>query len=104
VLVDQGKLDEALKAYRDGLTIRERLAAADRSNTQWQRDLAISYFKLASVYERQDRIADALQELTKGRDIVAALVAMAPGNAQWKNDLAWCERQIARLQGQARAQ
>jgi hypothetical protein len=28
VLVAQGKLDEALKAYRDGLAIRERLAAA----------------------------------------------------------------------------
>jgi hypothetical protein len=29
VLVAQGKLDEALKAYRDGLAIRERLAAVD---------------------------------------------------------------------------
>jgi hypothetical protein len=37
VLVAQGKLDEALKAYRDGLAIRERLAAADRSNNRWQR-------------------------------------------------------------------
>jgi hypothetical protein len=27
VLVAQGKLDEALKAYRDSLSIRERLAA-----------------------------------------------------------------------------
>ena len=27
VLVAQGKLDEALKAYRDSLAIRERLAA-----------------------------------------------------------------------------
>jgi hypothetical protein len=32
VLKAQGKLDEALKAYRDSLAIRERLAAADRSN------------------------------------------------------------------------
>jgi predicted negative regulator of RcsB-dependent stress response len=34
VLVAQGKLEEALKAYHDGLAIRERLAAADRSNTK----------------------------------------------------------------------
>jgi hypothetical protein len=40
VLVAQGKLDEALKAYRDSLAIRERLAAADPGNTQWQRDLS----------------------------------------------------------------
>jgi hypothetical protein len=40
--VAQGKLDEALKSYRDSLAIAERLAAADPSNTRWQRDLSIS--------------------------------------------------------------
>ena len=34
-----GDLEQALKAYRDGLAIAERLAAADRGNTKWQRDL-----------------------------------------------------------------
>ena len=38
----QGKLDEALKAYRDALAIRERLAAANRNNPQWQSDLQYS--------------------------------------------------------------
>jgi len=104
VLVAQGKLDEALKAYRDGFAIREHVAAADPNNTQWQRDLAVSHSKLASVYERQGRIADALVELTKGQDIIVALLAIVPGHAQWKKDLAWVEQQIARLQGQARAQ
>jgi hypothetical protein len=33
VLVAQGKLDEALQAYRDDFAIMERLAGADRSNT-----------------------------------------------------------------------
>jgi hypothetical protein len=78
VLAKQDKLDEALKAYRDGIAIADRLAATDRSNTQWQRDLAISHSKLPSVYERQGRTADALQELTKARDIISALVATAP--------------------------
>ena len=87
------------------LVKRERLAAADRSNTQWQRDLAVSHGKLASIYERQSLVADfAVQELTKAKEIMAALVAFAPNNATWKNDLAWYERQIARLQGQVRAQ
>ena len=98
------KLDEALNAYRDSLAIRQRLATADPSNAQWQRDLAVGHAKSASVYEPQGRIADALQELAQGRDIMAALVAVAPGNAQWKKDLAWFEEQTARLQGQARAQ
>jgi tetratricopeptide (TPR) repeat protein len=42
VLVAQGKLDEALKSYRDSLAIAERLAASDRSNTAWQDDLQYS--------------------------------------------------------------
>jgi hypothetical protein len=86
---------------RGGLAIVERLVAADRSNSEWQRDLAVSYTKLASVYPRLGNAADALAALRKGRDILAALVAIAPGNAQWKKDLAWFDRQIAKLEGQA---
>jgi hypothetical protein len=40
VLVDQGNLPEALKAYRDGLAIRDRLAKADPCNAGWQRGLS----------------------------------------------------------------
>jgi hypothetical protein len=53
VLVAQGKLDEALKAYRESLAIRERLAAADRSNTEWQRGLSISYNNVGDVLKAQ---------------------------------------------------
>jgi hypothetical protein len=53
VLVAQGKLDEALKAYRDGLAITERLTAADPSNAQWQHDLSISYEHVGDVLEAQ---------------------------------------------------
>jgi tetratricopeptide (TPR) repeat protein len=103
LLLTQGKLNEALKAYRDCLAIFERLTAADSSNTQWQHDLAVAHAKLALVYERQGRIADASQELTQGREIMAPLVAVAPGNAQWKKELVWFKQQIASLQGQTRA-
>jgi hypothetical protein len=104
VLVTQGKLDEALKAYREGFAIRAQLAAADRSNAQWQRDLAVGHATLALVHERKGRIADALQELIQGTAIMAALVAISPNNAGWKGDLAWLEQHVTRLQGQARAQ
>jgi|SRR5271165_2118108 len=59
-------------------------ALLDRSYTQWQRYLAVSHSKLASVYEWQGQIADTLQELTKGRDIIAALPAIARGNVHGK--------------------
>ena len=42
VWMARGKLNEALKAYQDGLAIRERLIATDPNNTLWQRNLSIS--------------------------------------------------------------
>jgi tetratricopeptide (TPR) repeat protein len=102
MLKAQRKLDEAIKAYRNALAIRERLAAADRSNATWQRDLGVGHYDIASIHEQLGRIADALQEMTKARDAQAALVAFAPGNAQWKEELAMLEEQMVRLQGRAR--
>jgi tetratricopeptide (TPR) repeat protein len=54
-----GDLDQALKAYRDGLVITERLAAADRSNTQWQRDLSISYDRVGDVLVARGKLDEA---------------------------------------------
>jgi hypothetical protein len=39
VLVAQGNLPEALKTFRDGLAIADRLAKSDPGNAGWQRDL-----------------------------------------------------------------
>lgn len=44
-----GELGEALKVYRDCLAIRERLATADRSNTQWQNDLQYSIGRIGGL-------------------------------------------------------
>jgi len=52
VLVDQGRLEEALTAYRAALEIHERLAAADPTHAGWQRDLWVSCYKIADVTER----------------------------------------------------
>jgi tetratricopeptide (TPR) repeat protein len=41
--VAQGDLAGALKSYRDGLAIAERLAQSDPGNAGWQRDLSVSY-------------------------------------------------------------
>ena len=58
----QGKLEEALKAYRDALAITERLAAADRSNTEWQSDLSISYNMVGNVLLEQGKLEEALKD------------------------------------------
>jgi hypothetical protein len=51
VLRDQGDLAGALAAFQESQAIRERLAAGDPSNALWQRDLAVSYHRLATSLE-----------------------------------------------------
>ncbi|MGI9489863.1 MAG: tetratricopeptide repeat-containing protein, partial [Geminicoccaceae bacterium] len=52
VRVAQGDLDGAGEAYRAGLAIIERLAAADPGNAEWQRDLIVSRWKLGDLAGR----------------------------------------------------
>ena len=49
VLVAQGNLPEALKAFRHSHDIFNRLAQADPGNAGWQGDLIVSYVKLAGI-------------------------------------------------------
>ena len=49
VLVAQGNLPEALKAFRHSHDIFNRLAKADPGNAGWQGDLIVSYAKLAGI-------------------------------------------------------
>ena len=75
VLVRQGKLEEALTVYENGLAIRVALVAKDRSNARWQRDLQSSI----------GRIGDLAYKLILARNFARALEAsdqvipIAPG-------------------------
>ena len=45
----------ALTSYQTSLGIRERLAQADPGNAGWQRDLALSFGRVALIDAQQDR-------------------------------------------------
>jgi hypothetical protein len=49
LLVAAGNLGDAVKFYRDGLAIRERVTNAGPTNAGWQRDLSVSYDKLGDL-------------------------------------------------------
>jgi tetratricopeptide (TPR) repeat protein len=55
VLVAQGNLPEALKSYRESPAIFDRLAKVDPGNAGWQRDLAVSYGRVATVEGKTER-------------------------------------------------
>ena len=97
VLEAQGNLPEALKSFREGLAIAERLASADPGNADWQRGLAVSHAHLADVYRRSNDPDNALAALRQGQAVMKRVVKLSPDNAGWKNDLGWFDEQIAAL-------
>ncbi len=52
----QANLVEALKSYRAGLVIAERLSSSDASNADWQRDLIVSCVKIAEAFPGEARL------------------------------------------------
>ena len=89
VLVAQGEL-QAEQAFRAGMDIARRLAAADAGNAEWQRDVIVSCVKLAEVDPLH-----AYAALAQALGIARALAAsgrLAPVDAWMLADL---ERRLA---------
>ena len=53
----------------------EPLAAADRSNTQWQRDLSVSYNSVGEALKTQGKLDEALKAYRDGLAIREGLAA-----------------------------
>lgn len=90
-------LPSALGSYRDGLAIRDKLVKSDLGNAGWQRDLSVSFGRLATVLMKQNESANALSSLRQGRDILLGLTERSPENVVWKRDLGWFDGQIDQL-------
>jgi tetratricopeptide (TPR) repeat protein len=80
--VSQGQRAEALKAYRDSLSIRERLAKADPGNAGWQRDLAINKERIGDILVREGKAEEAIAAFERAAAIYADLVKRNPGDVQ----------------------
>ena len=90
----QGNLAAALTSYQASHDIFERLAQADPGNAGWQRDLALSYGRVALVEMRLGVRENALKAFQQGRDIIAQLVRRAPDNVTLFTDLGWFDKQM----------
>lgn len=58
-----------------------RLAAADRGNAAWQRDLSLSYARLAAMARMSGDNTKALDALQWGQAISLRLARLSPDNA-----------------------
>ena len=83
----RGNLDAALKAYQDSLAIAEKLAAQDPSNTEWQRDLSVSFDRIGDVQSARGNLDAALKAYQDSLAIREKLAAQDPSNTEWQRDL-----------------
>jgi tetratricopeptide (TPR) repeat protein len=87
VLRAQGKLDDALKNYRDSSGISRRLAVSDPTNTDWQRGVAVSYRSVGDVLAAQGNLEDALNSYRDSLAVFQGLAVSDPTNTEWQNGL-----------------
>ncbi len=69
----QGNLDEAKRHYTGYKAIAQRLAASDPDNADWQRDLWVSYWKLADLSEKNGQAAEARETWRKAYRVIAGM-------------------------------
>jgi hypothetical protein len=86
VQVAQGDSGAALKSYQADLAIAEWLATGDPHNTQWQRDLSASYWKLAGLGGIAYSVDARRAMLEKGLNILNNLRARGQSSA---SDASW---------------
>ena len=85
----QGDTAGALKSFQAALAIRERLAASDPRNTQWQRDLSRSFGRIGDVQSAQGDTTGALKSYQATLAVVdERLAASDPRNSLWQRDIA----------------
>ncbi len=78
VLLGQGDLGGALKAYRESMGVAERLALSDPSNAGWQRDLSVSHIKIGDMLLRQGDLGGALKAYRESMGVAERLAQTDP--------------------------
>jgi hypothetical protein len=61
------------QAYGDSLAIAQKLAAGDPGNTEWQRDLWISYRTVTDLAEREHKTREARKYWRQALDVLSAI-------------------------------
>ena len=84
-------------SVRENLAIGRRLAERDPSNAVWQRELAVTCWRIAQLEVKAGRRAAALPLYEEASRILGFLAETAPGFAQWAKEKEDVESELAQL-------
>jgi len=88
VLAAQGKLQEALEVYEQGLAIKKSLTDQDKSDQGRLRDFAQSFENVGDVLVAQGKLQEALETYEQQLTIAQRLSEQSPSNNGLKQNLA----------------
>ena len=80
------------------MTIAQKLAASDPSNSEWQRDLSISHDRIGDTQGEHGDLAEALKSYQAGMAIAQKLAASDRSNIEWQTDIAVSAWKIGTLE------
>ena len=88
----------ALPLLEAALAGFQRLVALDPDNTEFQRDVSISYNRLGDIQLRLGHTDDALALYQNALDVRLKLVALAPDNTQFQRDVSVSYNKLGNIQ------
>src|SRR6516165_9142273 len=81
------RYEEALESFRKGLAIMQGITPQAPSNTQWQADLATSFYKVGETLSMLRRYDEALEMSKKNVQLLAQLAQGDEVNSYWQHEL-----------------
>jgi tetratricopeptide (TPR) repeat protein len=92
----------ALESFRKGLAAIEQAAEIDPNNAAVQRDISVSYGRIAAALRKSGQNEQALDALRRAQAIIERMAGLYPDNPVWKRDLAWIAARMAEITSAAR--
>jgi tetratricopeptide (TPR) repeat protein len=96
----RGRIEQAREAYTLALSIAQALVSEEPDNSEWRRDLSVSYEKVADILRRSDPAA-ALVNYEASLKIRQDLARREPDNTEWQRDLSVSYNNVADILGRS---
>jgi len=93
----RGQIARATELFQQARALYEGLLARDPNNTEFQRDLSVSYDSLAGLASAAGETGEAARLYQQGLTIAEGLVARDPNNTQFQRDLSISYNSLAGL-------
>jgi tetratricopeptide (TPR) repeat protein len=97
VLESLGRDDDAIEQRVAQLNSERQLHESDRTNVNWQRNLALTETRLADLLRRRGESARAAALLADGEALMRDLVARPAARPTWRRDLAVIRIAVSRV-------